>query len=548
MRRALMTWVVLSSTATAQGVVGVVRDSVNRQPVSGAVLSFQDSAGSVLSRTLTNDRGEFRFVPAATARTIHVVRIGFEPRDVKLQIPGGGSARLDFSMLALATMLRPEHVIAGSSCPVHHDRAAAFGLWEQARAGLLAAVVARTENPARLHRYFFNRVMDGKSERISSMSVREDSADFAGTSFVAAHSAEDLMRFGFATDSSTSATFFAPDADVLLSPYFAGSYCFQLASGGRARPNQVGLKFEPASNQRGRTDIEGTLWVDTAARALRDVEFRYMGMPRPAEAFNPGGHIEFHAMPNGVVMIDRWSIRLVNASEDTTQGLNRQGGFGESIRDRLYAEDQGGELAQAEWRGSPVWAASLGAVAVHATTRAGNAATGSVVALVATPYFGVVDSTGTVTIQKLIPGPYAVRIVDPRIAELGIGLPTPVRFTAIRDSTVVAKLTVPTTSDFVAERCIAAHQWTVGDTVFVLGRVVRPDGTPIANARVGFVSGPEVRPDYITGSDGIFQSCRGWHIGDDINISVRAPNGVSGLAKRTFESNILSVKIIATPH
>jgi hypothetical protein len=552
MYRGLLLACTVASPAFAQGIAGVVRDSIDRRPISSAVLTLVDSAGATVARTLTSDRGEYRIVLTGTGRSIRVVRIGFEPRELPIPKKAVGNVQLDFSMLALPTMLRAARITADSRCSARKDRAAALGLWEQTRAGLLATIVAREENPALLHRLLFNRVMDGTSERIDSMGVRADSVDASATSFASAHSAADLVQFGFATDSTSSATYFAPDADVLLSLYFAAGYCFQLADGGRSRPRQVGLHFVPSDERRGRTDIDGVLWVDTAARALRDVEFQYLGMPRPAEAFHPGGRVEFHAMPNGVVMIDRWSIRVVSASEDTTQTLDRQGGFTASIRDRLYAEDQGGELAQAEWRNGATWDASLGAVEIRATTRAGKAATGSVIALVASPYFGVTDATGTAKLQKLVPGPYAVRIVDPRIAELGIGLPTPVKFTAIRDSTVVARLTVPTAEDFIAERCVAAHQWTAGDSVFVLGRVVKPDGTPVANARVEFASGiingqPQVRPDfYVTGGDGIFQSCRGWHVGDDIEISVRTPNSLSAHVKRTIESNILPVKIVAT--
>jgi hypothetical protein len=548
MYRALFACFLLSNSAAAQGLLGVVRDSVDHQPVSSAVVTLVDSAGATVTRTLTSDRGEYRIVRTGAGRTIRVVRIGFEPRELTIPRNTAGDVRLDFSMLALPTMLRAAHIIADSRCAPRKDRVAALGLWEQARAGLLATIVAREENPALLHRLLFNRVMDGKSERIESMGVRADSVYGMATSFAAAHSAADLVKFGFATDSTSSATYFAPDADVLLNPYFVAGYCFQLADGGRSRPRQVGLHFVPSDARRGRTDIDGVLWVDTAARALRDVEFQYLGTPRPAEAFHPGGHVEFHAMPNGVVLIDRWSIRVVSASEDTTQALDRQGGFTASIRDHLYAEDQGGELAAARWPDGAAWSAQLGTLRLHAVTGNGKPAVGTIIALVASPYFAVVDSSGIAEIKDLLPGPYTVRVVDPRIAELGVGVPTHLKFSAERDSVVSATLKVPSAAEMIADRCVAAHQWDVGDSVFVFGRVVTPDNQPVRNATVRFASGSYLSPDYYaTGTDGLFQSCRPWHLREDIDVSAGLDGMKTAHVTRVFDSNLMVVTLVLHP-
>ena len=52
-------------------------------------------------------------------------------------------------MAPLPNLIQAVHVIANSRCRVRKDRAEALGLWEQARAGLLATIVAREENPAK---------------------------------------------------------------------------------------------------------------------------------------------------------------------------------------------------------------------------------------------------------------------------------------------------------------------------------------------------------------------------------------------------------------
>jgi hypothetical protein len=540
----------LSATlAAAQGLSGAVRDSVSRLPIAGAVLTLLDSSGATVARNLSNERGEYRFAVTRAARSVRVVRIGFQLREVTVPVGTRDNAPLDIRMLRLPTMLQAARVIASGRCPVRKDAAAALGLWEQARAGLLATIVAREENPALMHRLLFTRKMDGNSDRIASMSVSADSIFTTKSSFSAVHSAQDFARFGFATDSSSNATFFAPDADVLLSEAFVGAYCFQLAGGDRARPNDVGLHFVPVDRQRGRIDIDGTLWIDTVARVLRDIEFQYLFMPPVAAAFHPGGVVSFRAMQNGVVLVDRWSLRLVNATEDTTLELSSRGGaFYPSERDHLYAEETGGELARATWPDGLVWNAPLGAVRLQATTAAARPATGSIVALVATPYFGVVDSTGRVAIDALIPGPYAVRIVDPRIAVLGAGVPTTLKFTAVRDSTITAVLRVPTAEEMIAERCLAVREWTVGASVFVFGKVVSPDGKPVSNASVKFISGTYENPDsFVTGTDGLFQSCRPWHRGEDVTIFVRRSGMKPHAETRTFDTNLLVVRIVIQP-
>ncbi len=530
----------------AQGVAGVVRDSVSRLPIAGAVLTLLDSSGATLARDLSNERGEYRFSGTRAVRAMRVVRIGFQPRSAAIALSPADYTQLDVDMVALPTMLQPARIIANANCSVRKDRAVALGLWEQARAGLLATIVAGEKNNASMHRLLFDRIMDGNSDKIVSMRVRADS-DSAAASFIAAHPASDLVRFGFATDSTSNATYFGPDADVLLSDFFAGAYCFQLAGAAKDRPNQVGLHFVPAGRAKGRTDIDGTLWIDTVARELRDVEYRYLVVNRALEAYHSGGRVEFSSMRNGTVLIDRWSIRLVNAVEDTILEVGgRSGAFHTTERDRLFAEELGGELARASWPDGLTWHAPLGAFRLHAVTAAGKPAVGAIVALVATQYFGVVDSEGNVEIRDLVPGPYTVRIVDPRIAELGLGVPTPLKFTAFRDSTANEKLRVPTEEELLTDKCIAARQWSVGDSVFVVGRVVTPDGQPVHDAKVTFADGDQVwRSHFITtGTDGLFWSCQNWALGGEVTVRVHRQGAADVDVTRRFDSSVLAVKVM----
>src|SRR6185436_9585095 len=137
----------------------------------------------------------------------------------------------------------------------------------------------------------------------------------------------------------------------------------------------------------------------------------------------PGGRVSFHEMANGVVVIDRWLLRLVGAADTTRFDRN-----GRSVHAGFAVREVGGELAHVRWNDGKTWDASLGALRISAATRDGKFPVGTIIALDSTDYHGVVDSSGTATIRDLLPGPYDVVAVDTKLAPLGITLPTALSF------------------------------------------------------------------------------------------------------------------------
>ncbi len=156
----LVAALLLARPLTAQTFHGTVRDSATHQPVIGAVFMVLDSAGVVLARRVTDERGAYSASVIGNARWMRAVRIGFFPREIRVPAAGGEEA-VDFAMLPVPTMLAAVTVRDESNCPKRSDRAAALGLWEQARAGLLATVVARESNPADIRLLGFQREMGG---------------------------------------------------------------------------------------------------------------------------------------------------------------------------------------------------------------------------------------------------------------------------------------------------------------------------------------------------------------------------------------------------
>jgi hypothetical protein len=513
--------------ASAQGgagavavVSGMVRDSLSSRPIAGAVVMLVDSSRTILARTITDERGRYRVSGGASARYLRVLRIGFQPRELGLNGPAGSVQSLDVTMMQFSTALAPVRVAEKTRCPRRSDAAAAAALWEQARAGLLATIVAREANPAAIHRFSFERTFDGGSDRITRFLVFEDSATAAVKSFTAVSSAQEFIKTGFSKDSAGIQILFAPDADVLLDDAFGAGYCLRVAEPVRARPHEVGLSFGPAERLHGRLDIDGTLWLDTAARALKDIEYLYVGLPAPAEPFHPGGMISFRSMANGTALIDRWTIRRVDAEQDTIRN-----GSNVWLRNWLYATENGGELSRADWPDGQSWRASLGSLDIHALSSAGKPVSGARLALGGTTYRAVTDSAGNAGIGELVPGPYAMEVVDPRLALLGLTIPTGLKFVAARDSVIRATVTIPTAEEFVFDKCFKKGHYPGGDGwLLVVGRVVASDDKPIDNARLSFNLAGSFKSD----STGVFQFCANHVAGaDTLMVSVRIDDGSS---------------------
>jgi hypothetical protein len=358
------------------------------------------------------------------------------------------------------------------------------------------------------------------------MEVKIDSSAEVRNSFFAARSAAEFVQAGFLVENSKSQHFLGPDAETLMDDAFRDGYCFHLRDPDKARPNQVGLAFLPARSKEGRVDVDGTLWIDTLARALKEIRFDYIGMDRRILAVHPGGGIHFQELANGIVFIDRWSFRIPSAESDTTwmAGTNSP-----TIRTFFGAHESGGEVAIARWPDGTSWANSLGTLRVHAVDAKGVPTPSRELRLEGTDYRAVTDDSGNVTIKYLLPGPYVGISLDTSMTELGVTLKTSLRFIAARDAEISSRVVMSTPVDYLTGICRAVRPLVTPDSLgmWVIAKVYDPDGRPAKRASVSLAKKGDAAwiglDGTETNSDGLFAYCGGTiHPGDEVLVTAQS--------------------------
>ncbi len=499
----------VANASAAQTVTGVVADSASRNPIAGAVVQLLTADGVTLARVLSNARGEFvvRSPGGDPGSQLRVVRIGFRPQVLALPQPDPqGIRRVAVLMPQFTSTLRPVEVISAQCRRQRGPSPLEF--IEQARAGLLTTVVSRDQKPATVRRLGYGRAYDDAGETVVEQRVRIDSAAASPSTFSAVHDADAFVRRGFVEEHDGVATYFAPDADVLLDDRFAAGYCFRIVRAGRSRPNQVGIGFTPADRRRGRIDIDGTLWIDTTARELRDIEFSYLDLPGTRRGVQPGGTLVYRAMPNGIVVVERWTLNIVGLRTDSTRLGIRPGIPGL----RSFRSEIGGELIEATWPDGVSWRGQLGTLRGLLVRRDGRPAPFTTVAFVGTPYRAESDESGAFVITDMYPGVYAASVIDPRLLTIDVTIPTPERIGITRD-TLRATITASSPRDYILDRCEEITRVSRARAgVVALGRALREDGSPVVDAEWSLRSGTGAALEEIanrgrTGGDGLMPFC-----------------------------------------
>lgn len=495
---------------------GTVRDSASAAPIAGAVVMGLNAAGEMVARTISRENGTYRMIWAPSVATLRVLRLGFRPATVNPAPLQDTQSILEVTLVSLPRAMDVMEVVTAQGCPAQSDHGEAFGLLDQARAGLLSMVVARELQTPQLHVLRFDRQLDLDGIEIEQQTVVVDSTTTATTAFNAVHNALDFVEQGFRTEANGYYTFFAPDENVLLDTRFQRGYCFRVADRDPARPQHIGLRFSPANHQSKRVDIDGVVWIDTTANVLSEIAFRYVGVEPLAEAFGAGGEMTFKTLPNGVTFIDRWRLRLVGAPNPEVTG-------GQRTVQRYAIREVGGELAEARWPDGERWQAPLTSLQLNVVTRKGRPAEGASVALIGTNYRAIADVNGRAIIPNVLPGQYGVLVGEPRLQPIRLDLPANKTVTARRASTVIARVVMPVAEAYLGILCRSVDPDNEG--IRVLGRAMTPNGQSAGsvNWRLNAINGAKVRTlskPQTTPSSGIVHTCDSLELGSIVELSV----------------------------
>jgi hypothetical protein len=167
--------------------------------------------------------------------------------------------------------------------------------------------------------------------------------------------------------------------------------------------------------------------------------------------------------------------------------------------------------------------------------------------LVGTDYRATTDANGRATIEYVLPGPYSFAIEDPKLAPIGLQIPTTRTVTARRSSAALVRVEVPTATEFVGTMCERAAAPQPKDA-WVLARVVDSNGRPAPGAkwRISVADGARwrvVADNGITGSNGIIALCRSMERNTSIEVAAWRDPKDAVRVQRIAEEQLMVVRV-----
>ncbi len=299
----------------AQELTGVVRlpDGVTAAP--GVLLAaMRPSDAAVLGRALSGANGAFVLrVPPGELR-LRALRVGFRPTELGTYTVAAGERRhLTLTLGNEPVVLTAVTSRATARCQLF-DRAGTTvaTLFDEARKALFAMRLAPPEGRPTAT-VMLETSLDAPSGGALRPTRREIRTGLSSRPFRAVPIAR-LEASGYVVEESDGTSFFAPDADVLLSDRFAASHCLRLVDAPAGKPEWLGIGFQPVGPARGIVRIRGTLWLDRATFALQRLDYSYVGLSRPLAAADLGGFVDFTQLSDGLWFEDRWEIRMARTT------------------------------------------------------------------------------------------------------------------------------------------------------------------------------------------------------------------------------------------
>lgn len=499
----------IAPALAAQTIRGTVAGT-DGVPIAGAIVVLLDVAGGTRATVLGDDKGTFRLqAPGPGRYRLRVDRVAFASvESAPFDAAVGETIERKLTLREATRRIADVVVASKARCVLRPDSASALlDVWEEARKAL--TTISLTEQA---RRYPMTLAMTERIYEKDAVTLRDQKASTrAGVSnrpFVAPPAAK-LQQVGYVEREGPYWTFYAPDAQVILSDEFLGTHCFRLREPEKKedQPGRIGLAFAPVEKSK-LTDIEGTLWLDRASGELALLEYKYTRMPGKMDHASTGGRLEFARLPTGSWIVRRWAIRMpvVGTEARTAATVNsnisdRNQRFDEQLVTVLAGiKEDGGEVLSVELAPGVVWssdAARLSGTILDSTR--GVPLAEAAVYLVGTAYYAVSRADGSFAFSDLPSGTYEVGFRHPRLDTLALVAPR-TKVTLARGAASTAALAIPS----VATQLIAA----CGDTIPAARRTVirgqvraKAGGTPVPAVKLS-VAGLQQREGIVTSAAG----------------------------------------------
>lgn len=405
--------VLAARPVAAQVIAGVVVLPDGATPAPSVIVVATDPRGSEMARALSNARGEYTLRLSASATvSLKALRIGFRPTVGPTVTAGEGKTDAPKIVLAAeAISLAGINIRDRETCRVNADTGLMVTrVWEEARKAMLSSQLDNESAPLVAEWIEYDQRLDSSARLVRAQRVR--TSRNPTTHAFKSRPAIFLDTAGYIVVENGEATYFAPDADVLLSEVFAAHHCFRLAAPPRETPQLVGVAFQPSRDRSEARDIQGTLLVDRNTNELKTLEFRYTNLNDVATAAGAGGRVEFLHLNEGSWLVSRWSLRMPEVEARRTSTIGGRATVTATRPVLRAVQITGGEVTRVSRNNSVVFTAVGPRVAVQVIGSDSIVpAAGASLTLEGTDYRGVADSTGRIEIMPVLAGRYRARLL-----------------------------------------------------------------------------------------------------------------------------------------
>jgi hypothetical protein len=458
----------LLSAAVALSLVGagrlagqIIRGTVvlpdSTTPASGVIVIATDARGTTAARALTTSQGQFAVtLPAPGRYGFTLLRIGFRPTHLgDVGVSAGASEVVRFVLADNPVVLSSINVRERETCRVNADTGFMVArVWEEARKAMLTTQLSSEDVPLFAEWIEYDRMLDSTARLVREQHIR--TSRNPTTHAFRSRPAGFLDSAGYVVADSAGTSYFAPDAEVLLSESFAAGHCFRLVAAPKAAgtPELIGVGFQPTRERRDKREIEGTLWVDRATAELRTLDFRYTNMPDIVRAAAAGGRVEFLRLEDGSWLVSRWHLRMPvvgTASKSSDNGLRRVV-MSASTAVVRGIQITGGEVTRVTRHDSLVHEAAGPAIVLQVVSRDSLVpARAATVRLEGTDYSATADTSGRIRLTPVLAGRYRARVSTPLMDSLG--MPPVLRDVETRDDAHADSLYLPLSRDALLAAC-----------------------------------------------------------------------------------------------